>query len=198
VPSTPAVAAQLSSIRFGASARCLRIVILDGRRYPPWRPAAARRKHAMAQADSFQELDSLHREIDRAFENFVPFARPFARMAFLPGRFARGYPLVNVHEDKDHIYVEAMAPGVDPKSLNITVVHNTLTVSGEKPGAPSEIKPEAFHREERARGKFVRTITLPVEIDDSKVGAEYKNGLLLITLPKSERAKPKQINVQVS
>jgi HSP20 family protein len=48
------------------------------------------------------------------------------------------------------------------------------------------------------RGKFVRTTTLPVEIDDGKVGAEYKNGLLLITLPKSERAKPKQINVQVS
>jgi HSP20 family protein len=152
----------------------------------------------MAQADSFQELDSLHREIDRAFENFVPMTGPFARMAFLPGRLARGYPLVNVHEDKDHIYVEAMAPGIDPKSLNITVVHNTLTISGEKQGAPSEIKPEAFHREERARGKFVRTITLPVEIDDGKVGAEYKNGLLLITLPKSERAKPKQINVQVS
>jgi HSP20 family protein len=91
-----------------------------------------------------------------------------------------------------------MAPGIDPQSLNITVVHNTLTISGEKKGAPDEIKPEAFHREERARGKFVRTITLPVEIDDGKVGAEYKNGLLLITLPKSERAKPKQINVQVS
>jgi HSP20 family molecular chaperone IbpA len=61
----------------------------------------------MVQADVFQELDSLHPEIDRAFENFVPFAGPFARMAFLPGRMARGYPLVNVHEDKDNLYVEA-------------------------------------------------------------------------------------------
>jgi HSP20 family protein len=82
--------------------------------------------------------------------------------------------------------------------LNLTVVRNTLTISGEKQGPPEDIEPEAFHREERASGKFVRTITLPVEIDDSKINAEYKNGLLLITLPKSERAKPKQIKVQVS
>jgi HSP20 family protein len=55
-----------------------------------------------------------------------------------------------------------------------------------------------FHREERATGKFVRTITLPVEIDDNKISAEYKNGLILITMPKSEKAKPRQIQVQVS
>ena len=103
----------------------------------------------MAQANAFQDIDALHREIDRAFENLVPFTGPFARMAFLPGRLARGYPLVNVHEDKDRLYVEAMAAGIDPGSLNISVVHNTLTISGEKKGAPEEIKPQAFHREER-------------------------------------------------
>jgi HSP20 family protein len=106
--------------------------------------------------------------------------------------------LMNLHEDKDNLYAEAMAPGIDPESLNLTVVHNTLTISGEKRGAPQEVPPEAFHRSERASGKFVRTITLPVEIDESKVSADYKNGLLLITLPKSEGAKPKRINVQVS
>lgn len=152
----------------------------------------------MQQTESYQEMDALHREIDRAFEDFFPTAAPFSRSAFLPGRLARSYPLVNVHEDKDHLYVEALAPGLDPNSLNLTVVHNNLTISGEKKGPPDDIKPEAFHREERASGKFVRTITLPVEIDDSKVRAEYKNGLLLITLPKSEKAKPKQISVQVS
>jgi HSP20 family protein len=152
----------------------------------------------MQQTESYQEMDALHREIDRAFEDFFPAPAPSSRSAFLPGRLARGYPLVNVHEDKDHLYVEALAPGIDPRSLNLTVVHNNLTISGEKKGPPDDIKPEAFHREERASGKFVRTITLPVEIDDSKVSAEYKNGLLLITLPKSEKAKPKQISVQVS
>jgi HSP20 family protein len=91
-----------------------------------------------------------------------------------------------------------VAPGIDPESLNLTVVRNDLTISGEKKRLPSEIKPEMFHREERATGKFVRTITLPVEIDDNKISAEYKNGLILITMPKSEKAKPRQIQVQVS
>jgi HSP20 family protein len=152
----------------------------------------------MPQPNSFQQMDELHREIDRAFEDFFPESQPSFPMAFLPGRLARAYPRINLHEDKDHLYVEAMAPGLDPESLNLTVVHNALTISGEKRGAPDNITPEAFHREERASGKFVRNVTLPVEIDESKVVAEYKNGLLLITLPKSEKAKPKQINVQVS
>jgi HSP20 family protein len=78
------------------------------------------------------------------------------------------------------------------------VAGETLTLSGEKPRAPGEIKPEAFHREERAAGKFVRSIELPVDVDETKVKAEYKNGLLLINLPKSEKAKPKQISVQVA
>jgi len=96
------------------------------------------------------------------------------------------------------VYVEALAPGADPQSFNISVVGDTLTLSGEKRRAAGEVKPEAFHREERAAGKFVRNIELPVEIDESKVKAEYKNGLLLITAPKSEKAKPRQISVQVA
>ena len=148
--------------------------------------------------DSQQELEMLHRDIDRAFEEFGLEPEPFSRTGFLPGLMARGYPLVNLHEDKDHVYVEALAPGLDPNSINLTVVHNTLTISGEKKSASPDIKPEAFHRQERASGKFVRTITLPVEIEDSKISAEYRNGLLLITMPKAEKAKPKQITVQVS
>lgn len=149
----------------------------------------------MAQLD--QEMNALRQRIDSAFDDFSFQAPPFFRTAFLPGRMARAYPLVNLRQDKDNLYVEAMAPGIDPNSLNLVVVHNTLTISGEKKRPPNEIGPEAFHREERAGGKFVRTIALPDEIDDSKVNAEYKDGLLLVTLPKSERAKPKQINVQV-
>lgn len=152
----------------------------------------------MAEWNPWQEIEDLRREIGRAFEEFGFQTEPAFRAAFLPGRLARGYPRVNVHEDRDHLYVEAMAPGVDPSSLNLTVVHNTLTISGEKKGVPGEVKPESFHREERAAGKFVRTITLPVEVDDKNVKAEFKNGLLLITLPKAEKAKPKQISVRVS
>lgn len=152
----------------------------------------------MAPGNPFQEIDALRREIDRAFEQFGLGTGPSLRVAFLPGQLARGYPLMNLHEDPDNFYVEAMAPGVDPDSLNLAVVRNALTVSGEKKRAPGDIEPEAFHREERAGGKFVRTITLPVEIDESKVRAEYKDGLLLITLPKAEEAKPKKISINVA
>src|ERR1700722_3832749 len=114
----------------------------------------------MNQSTAVDEVEMLHREIDRAFDDFVPM-EPFLRTAFLPGRLARAYPLINLHGDKDSLYVEGVAPGLDPASLNLTVVHNTLTISGEKKGPASDIKREMFHREERASGKFVRTVTLP-------------------------------------
>ena len=111
---------------------------------------------------------------------------------------ARRYPLINLLEDKDHIYIEALTPGVDPQSLNVSVTHNRLTMAGEKTRISGDVKPEAFHRSERASGKFVRTFDLPVEVDDAGVQAEYKNGLLLVTIPKAEKAKPKQINVKIA
>src|ERR1041384_6614039 len=103
-----------------------------------------------------RELDAIRRELDR-----VIGAQPgVGTMAFLPGRAARNYPLINLSEDGENFYVEALAPGIDPESLNLTVVRNTLTLSGEKP-APKEVAPEAFHRSERAAGKFVRNVELP-------------------------------------
>lgn len=148
----------------------------------------------------FREMEALRREVERAFEHPGNEWRypAFARVAFLPGNGARTYPLMNVSEDKDHLYVEALAPGVDPGSLEISVVRDALTVSGEKQAISPEVKPEAFHRNERSAGKFSRTITLPAEIDGSNVSAQYKNGMLSITLPKAEAAKPKQITVKVS
>jgi HSP20 family protein len=95
------------------------------------------------------------------------------------------------------VYLEALAPGVDSASLELSVVGNTLSITGEKRCVTGDVKPEAFHRSERATGKFVRHIQLPVEVDEHKVHADYKDGLLLVTLPKAEKAKPKQITVQV-
>jgi HSP20 family protein len=152
----------------------------------------------MANWDPFEGMDVLRREIDRAFEDFASDTEPFSRVAFLPGRSPRRYPLINLQEDGDNLYVEALAPGVDPDSLNLNVVGNNLMISGEKQRTPQQIAPEAFHRSERASGKFVRTIGLPVEVDEASVKAEYKNGLLVVSLPKAEKAKPKQISVKVS
>jgi HSP20 family protein len=158
----------------------------------------------MARWDPFNglsesEMEDLRKEVDQAFDRFgLPMART-SRTAFLPGYGARAYPLINLYEDQNTLYLETLAPGADPASFNISIVGDTLTLSGEKRRAAGEVKPEAFHREERAAGKFVRSIDLPLEVDDNNnPKAEYKNGLLLLTLAKSEKAKPKQITVQVA
>jgi HSP20 family protein len=149
--------------------------------------------------DPLREMDTLHREIDRLFEDMGMgrWSFPFTRFSFLPGRASRMYPLLNMSEDEDHLYIEALAPGIDPKTLKVTVVRNQLTLSGEKMRMAENVKPEAWHRNERAAGTFVRTIALPVEVDEAKTAAEYKNGMLTIKLPKAEAAKPKQITIQV-
>lgn len=146
----------------------------------------------------WQMAQALRRDIDRAFANSGFDNGSLFRTAFLPGEAARRYPLINLSEDRDCLYVEALAPGVDAATINLAVVRNVLTISGEKRRHPENIKPEAFHRSERAAGKFVRTVELPIAIDADHVTAEYKNGILMVTLPKAAAAKPKQINVSVS
>lgn len=152
----------------------------------------------MAQWNPFEDLAALRQEIDRAFEGFGVGQEPLRQVAFLPGRGPRRYPLINLLEDKDHIYIEALTPGVDPKSLDVSVTHNRLTMAGEKTRIAGDVKPEAFHRSERASGKFVRTVDLPLEVEDGGVQAEYKNGLLVVTIRKAEKAKPKQIDVKIA
>ena len=152
----------------------------------------------MAEWNPLQDMESLRREIDRAFSNFGIPQEPTQRVVFLPGRGPRRYPLINLLEDKDNLYIEALTPGVDPQSLNVTALQNRLTLSGEKSEITEQVKPEAFHRNERAAGKFVRLIDLPVDVNENGIQAEYKNGLLVLTLPKAEKAKPKLINVNVA
>lgn len=144
----------------------------------------------MATWGAFDDFDSLRQEIDRVFERAGPQLPSQFRSAFLPGRAAREYPLINLYEDPETVWLEALAPGADPGAFNITVVGNMLTLSGEKPRVAGDVKPEAFHREERAAGKFTRNVQLPLDMDDNKVKAEYKNGLLLITLRNRRRQSP--------
>ena len=152
----------------------------------------------MAQWNPLGDMENLRREIDRAFEEFGLSGVPSQRAAFLPGIGPRRYPLINLLEDQDNVYVEALTPGVDPSSLNVTAMQNRLTIAGEKSRIAGDIKSEAFHRSERSSGKFVRTFDLPVEVNEERIQAEYKNGLLTITLPKAEKAKPRQVNVNLA
>jgi HSP20 family protein len=156
----------------------------------------------MAEWNPWQEMHRLRHDIDRAFaqvggRNGRGNGHTFPT-AFLPGRAARAYPLVNVSEDANALYVTALAPGLDPTAFQLTVQDNRLTMTGEKQRVTAEVQPEAFHRSERAAGTFVRTVMLPSDVEHAQVQAAYKHGLLVVTLPKAEQAKPKQIAVSVA
>ncbi len=147
----------------------------------------------------FRELDDIRREFDQVLNRMgASSGKEKWPLSFLPGVAARQYPRINLSEDQDHLYVEALAPGIDPQQLNVSVTGNTLTLSGEKKHVNGNIKPEAYHRSERATGKFVRSIELPAAVDANKVEASYQQGILYITLPKAEEAKPRSIEVKVA
>ncbi len=84
----------------------------------------------MAEWSPWQTLETLRRELDRVFDESGTRNEPSFRTAFLPGRAARRYPLTNLYEDKDAVYLEALAPGVDPATLEVSVVGNTLSIIG--------------------------------------------------------------------
>lgn len=149
--------------------------------------------------DLFEEMARMRKEIDRilAEDRFSSWAFPFSRISFLPGRASRAYPLINISEDKDNVYVDALAPGLDPDALNVSVSGDQLVISGEKKPLPPNVKPDFIHRSERSTGQFARSMSLSVGVQSNKVQASYTNGVLKITLPKMEEAKPKQISVKL-
>jgi HSP20 family protein len=104
---------------------------------------------------------------------------------------------MNISEDDNNFYVDALAPGIDPKTLNVSVTGNQLVLSGEKKPLSDSVKAESIHRSERNGGQFARSLSLSMDVDNEKVQANYVNGILKITLPKSEAAKPKQVQVKV-
>jgi len=149
--------------------------------------------------DFLSEMERMRREIDRVLgeDRFSSWTFPFSRISFLPGRASRAYPLMNISEDGDNIYIDALAPGLETETLNISVANNQVVIAGEKKALPKEVKPESIHRSERSTGKFVRSMSLSVGVDAEKVHANYKDGLLQVILPKSEATKPKQVQVRV-
>ena len=104
-------------------------------------------------------------------------------------------PLMNIEETKDAYRISIEVPGMEKDDIDIEVKDNVLTVSGEK---KEEVKSEdsTFYRRERRFGKFSRSISLPNDINVDGIDAEYKNGVLTLTLPKTEEAKPKKITVK--
>ena len=134
----------------------------------------------------FEELTTLHREMDRLFQR----AWGDTPAVNQPASFA---PAIEVTSEKDGWNVRLAVPGVDPKDVQIEVARNTLIVRGER---RSESKTEPY-MSEFSYGRFERTLQLPDTIDAEKVGATYRNGLLELRLPLHERVKPRKIEIAV-
>lgn len=135
----------------------------------------------------YDEFDYLWRRLN----NLVGQDSGAITRAASPGVF----PLVNLTETTDNYYLRAELPGVRNDALDIQSMSNSLTISGKRT-LPEEGADATFHRKERDSGKFSRIVKIPGNIDNSKIAAELKNGILTITIPKAEEAKPKQIAVK--
>lgn len=135
----------------------------------------------------FDEIERMRREMDWLTEGLTGklFREPAAGV----------FPLMNVTEDNDNYYVRAELPGIKANELHISVTGDSLTISGER-NIPSEDENANYHRRERESGKFSRVLSLPGQIDTTKVEASSANGVLTVVLPKSEAAKPKQITIK--
>ena len=139
----------------------------------------------------FGRLSSLRDEIDRLFE--APLAALTA-----PSQLLSGWsPALDVFETKDSLIVKAELPGMKKADIEVSLHNGSLSISGERT-AQENHKDAEVYRSERFVGRFLRTVTLPASVDGDKVKADYKDGVLTITLPKTEEAKPKQIDVNVS
>lgn len=135
------------------------------------------------------EFSRLQNEMDRLFGRWGGNS---------PRVFSRGtYPPLNVWEDQDKVFVEAELPGFEMNDIEIFVTgENQLSLKGEC--KPPKVEGGTWHRQERGCGTFARMLELPCLVDSDKVTAEFKNGVLTITLPKHPGVKPRRIEVKSS
>ena len=141
-------------------------------------------------ADSLNSLRRLNSMLDDAFS-----AWPFQSQE--NGAVTSSWlPATDVFEDKDAVKIVAEVPGVRPEDVKISLENNLLTIRGEK-RQQAEEKTERVHRYERTYGSFERAFSLPTTVDPEKIAASYANGILTVTIPKAERARPREIPVKV-
>lgn len=135
----------------------------------------------------FGEFDRFRRQMDELYGVFSGRA--------LPMPSAGVFPLTNVTEDNENYYVRAELPGNKSDELDIQVAADSISISGERK-IPAEGNGVKYHRREREAGKFSRLINLPGEVNVNKVEAFMENGVLKVTIPKSDIGKPRQITVK--
>jgi HSP20 family protein len=142
--------------------------------------------------DPFRELEDMSERLNRVF------SRPSLRNSGKENlTVADWMPTVDISETEGEYLIKAELPEVRKEDVKVTVENGVLTLQGERRQEKEE-KGKRFHRVERSYGSFVRSFTLPESVDDSSVKAEYKDGVLNLHLPKSEKVKPKAIDVKVA
>src|SRR6516162_2163742 len=149
---------------------------------------------AILRWEPFRDLLAMQHRMDRLFNELGRDAPLYREEAASLSRWA---PTADVYETGDNIVVKAELPGVDPKDLEVRIEDNTLFLKGERK-LEKEVKEENYHRIERSYGSFTRSFALPSSVDADKTSAEYKDGVLTLTMPKREEAKRKTIKIQTS
>ena len=149
----------------------------------------------------FREMDSLHKEMDRLFEDFWKGGGRHSMTAPWQSTMAQWshgevMPRVDETEDEKAFHIEVELPGMDKDDVDITLANGLLTIRGEKKREEEE-KGKDFYRKERSFGAFRRSLPIPADVDESKIDASFKKGVLHIELPKSEEARKKITHIDV-
>jgi len=171
--------------------------IMTLREIVPWRWGGLR--HWQGDEGPFvgirKQMESLHREMDKLFEDMS--SEP-VRKSFMPQAWAHELvmPDIDETEDEQAFHVSIELPGMDEKDVDITLSGRLLTIRGEKKEDEKE-EGKDFYRRERTFGSFRRTLELPGEVDESKIEASFKKGLLKIELPRTEEAQKKIKHIAV-
>ena len=128
--------------------------------------------------------------------NLRLFEDAFSRMLTEPQTNRPWAPAVDIYETENELVLKADLPDVDLKDIDVRVENQTLTISGERKFEQKE-STKGYHRIERSYGSFVRSFAVPNSFDNETIAAEFKNGVLRVSLPKKEAAKPRQVKVEV-
>ena len=146
----------------------------------------------LVRRDPFRELEDVSDRLNQMFHRSAP-ARTNGKETMIVADWA---PSVDVSETEGEYQIKAEIPDVKKEDVKVTLEDGVLTIQGERK-QEKEVKGKRYHRVERSYGRFARSFTLPDVIDEEKVKAEFKDGILNLALPKSEKAKPKAIEVTV-
>jgi HSP20 family protein len=145
---------------------------------------------AVIKWDPFRDLNMLQERMNRLFDD----AGGGIRRSEEPSSTTIWSPAVDIYETEGEIVVQAELPGMDRKDINLHLENNVLTIRGDRQ-FKKETKEDNYHRIERSYGGFSRSFSIPTTVDEDKIRADYKDGVLKIALPKKEQAKPKQIQI---